>query len=106
MDILDDTAPSWLKEHPNGPRAYMVAGGAFYAKIPVDGYFPDDPMQVFPHLSKLIIAAATQVRLNCAPQIVSRLTLFQRWRAMVRRRRFLILLWTSMRQKTTAPLSL
>jgi hypothetical protein len=50
VDILDDTAPSWLKEHPNGPRAYMVAGGAFYAKIPVDGYFPDDPMQVLPAL--------------------------------------------------------
>jgi hypothetical protein len=50
VDILDDTAPSWLKEHPNGSRAYMVAGGAFYAKIPVDGYFPDDPMQVLPAL--------------------------------------------------------
>jgi len=50
VDILDDTAPSWLKEHPNGPRAYMVAGGACYAKIPVDGYFPDDPMQVLPAL--------------------------------------------------------
>lgn len=49
-DILDNTAPSWLKEHPNGPRAYMVAGGAFYAKIPVDGYFPDDPNQVLPAL--------------------------------------------------------
>jgi hypothetical protein len=49
-DILDDTAPSWLKEHPNGPRAYTVAGGAFYAKIPVDGYFPDEPMQVLPAL--------------------------------------------------------
>jgi hypothetical protein len=27
-DILDDTAPSWLKEHPTGRRAYAVAGGA------------------------------------------------------------------------------
>jgi hypothetical protein len=49
-DIIDDTAPSWLKEHPNGPRAYVVAGGAFYAKIAIDGYFPDDPMQVLPAL--------------------------------------------------------
>ena len=49
-DILDSTAPSWLREHPNGPRAYGVAGGAFFAKIPVDGYFPDDPTQVLPAL--------------------------------------------------------
>jgi hypothetical protein len=49
-DIPDDTAPSWLKEHPNGPRAYMVAGGAFHVKIPIEGYFPTDPMQVLPAL--------------------------------------------------------
>lgn len=52
-DIVDDTAPSWLQEHPNGPRAYGVAGGAFYAKIAVDGYFPEDPMQI---LSALVEA--------------------------------------------------
>jgi hypothetical protein len=49
-DVVDDTAPSWLREHPNGPRAYGVAGGAFYAKIAIDGYFPDDPMQILPAL--------------------------------------------------------
>jgi hypothetical protein len=49
-DIVDDTAPSWLQEHPNGPRAYVVAGGALYTKIAVDGYFPDDPMQILPAL--------------------------------------------------------
>jgi hypothetical protein len=49
-DIVDATAPSWLKGHPNGPRAYGVAGGAFYVKIAVDGYFPDDPMQILPPL--------------------------------------------------------
>ena len=46
---MDDTAPSWLQEHPNGPRAYVVAGGAFFAKIPVDGY-PDESMQILPAL--------------------------------------------------------
>ncbi len=45
-DIVDDTAPSWLQEHPNGPRAYVVAGGAFYAQIAVDQHFPEDPTQV------------------------------------------------------------
>lgn len=45
---MDDTAPSWLEKHPNGPRAYVVAGGVFHVKIPVDGYFPDDPMQILP----------------------------------------------------------
>jgi hypothetical protein len=49
-DIVDDTAPSWLQEHPNGPHAYVVAGGAFYAKIAVDENFPHDPMQVLPGL--------------------------------------------------------
>ncbi len=49
-DIVDDTAPSWLQGHPNGSRAYGVAGGAFYVKIAVDGYFPDDPMQILPPL--------------------------------------------------------
>lgn len=47
-DLVDNTAPSWLKEHPNGPRAYMIAGGAFSVRIPVDGLFPDDPIQVIP----------------------------------------------------------
>ena len=45
-DIVDDTAPSWLQEHPNGPRGYAVGGGAFRAKIVVDGYFPDEPRQI------------------------------------------------------------
>lgn len=49
-DIVDQTAPSWLEKHPNGPRAYGVAGGAFHVKIPIDGYFPDDPMQILPPL--------------------------------------------------------
>ena len=70
------------------------------------GIFPTTRCEFSLHLSKHIIAAVTQERLNYAPQIVSRLTLFQRRRAMVPRRRFLILLWTSMRRKTTALLSL
>lgn len=49
-DIVDQTAPSWLEQHPNGPRAYGVAGGAFHVKIPIDRYFPDDPMQILPPL--------------------------------------------------------
>jgi len=49
-DIVDDTAPSWLEQHPRGPRAYGVAGGAFHVRIPIDGYFPDDPMQILPPL--------------------------------------------------------
>jgi hypothetical protein len=49
-DIVDDTAPSWLQQHPNSPRVYAVAGGDFYAKIAVDGYFPDDPIQILPAL--------------------------------------------------------
>lgn len=49
-DIVDQTAPSWLELHPNGRRAYGVAGGAFHVKIPIDGYFPDDPMQILPPL--------------------------------------------------------
>ena len=49
-DIVDQTAPSWLEQHPNGPRAYGIAGGAFHVKIPIDGYFPDDPMQILPPL--------------------------------------------------------
>lgn len=41
-DVVDVTAPSWLKEHPGGPFAYAVAGGAFSAKIPLrDGHHPD-----------------------------------------------------------------
>lgn len=47
-DVLDDTAPSWLREHPDGPRAYSIAGSAFYFKIPVDGYFPEDLTQIIP----------------------------------------------------------
>jgi hypothetical protein len=49
-DIVDQTAPSWLEQHPNGPRAYGIGGGAFHVKIPIDGYFPDDPMQILPQL--------------------------------------------------------
>jgi hypothetical protein len=49
-DLVDTTAPSWLREHPHGPHAYGVAGGAFHTKIAVDGYFPDDPMQILPAL--------------------------------------------------------
>lgn len=49
-DIVDDTAPSWLEQHPDGPRAYGVAGGSFHVAIPIDGYFPDDPLQILPPL--------------------------------------------------------
>ena len=49
-DTVDNTAPSWLEGHPNGPRAYAVAGGAFFVKIPIDGYMPDDPTQILPSL--------------------------------------------------------
>lgn len=35
-----------MQEHPNDPRAYVVAGSAFYAKIAVDEHFPEDPTQV------------------------------------------------------------
>lgn len=49
-EIVDDTAPSWLELHPNGRRAYGIAGGALHVKIPIDGYFPDDPMQILPPL--------------------------------------------------------
>jgi len=49
-DLVDDTAPSWLQEHPNGGRVYAVVGGAFFAKIPIDGYFPYDPVQILPTL--------------------------------------------------------
>ena len=48
--IVDDTAPSWLELHPNGRRAYGIAGSALHVKIPIDRYFPDDPMQVLPPL--------------------------------------------------------
>jgi hypothetical protein len=47
-DLVDDTAPSWLEEHPDGRHVHAVAGAAFSVKIPVDGYFPTDPMQVIP----------------------------------------------------------
>jgi hypothetical protein len=30
------------------PRVYGIAGGALSVKFPLDGYFPDDPMQVIP----------------------------------------------------------
>lgn len=49
-DIVDDTAPSWLEGHPDGPRGYAIAGGVFTARIAIDGYFPDDPMQILPAL--------------------------------------------------------
>ena len=49
-EIVDQTTPSWLEQHPNGPRAYGIAGGAFHVKIAIDGYFPDDPMQILPPL--------------------------------------------------------
>jgi hypothetical protein len=49
-DILDDTAPSWLREHPNGQHVYVVGGAAFSAKIAVDGRFTDDPMKILPAL--------------------------------------------------------
>jgi hypothetical protein len=65
-DIVDSTAPSWLEQHPNGPRAYGIAGGAFHVKISIDGYFPDDAMQILPHWSKLTIAAAIPAGFNCA----------------------------------------
>lgn len=43
-EIVHETAPSWLEQHPNGRRAYGIAGGAFSVRIPIDGYFPDDPI--------------------------------------------------------------
>jgi hypothetical protein len=49
-EMVDDTAASWLEQHPNGRRVYAIAGGAFNAKIPIDGHFPDDPMQILPPL--------------------------------------------------------
>ena len=49
-EIVDDTAPSWLELHPDGSRAYGIAGGAFHVKIPIDGDSPDDPMQILPLL--------------------------------------------------------
>jgi hypothetical protein len=50
-DIVDDTAPSWLEEHPYGPRAYAVGGGAFHTKIQILGQLHDQSVQV---LSTLI----------------------------------------------------
>jgi len=49
-DLVDATAPSWLAQHPNSSRVFAVRGAAFRAVIPVDGYFPDDPIQVLPPL--------------------------------------------------------
>lgn len=49
-DLVDDTASSWLGQHPNGRHVYVIGGGAFHVKIPIDGYFPDDPMQILPPL--------------------------------------------------------
>src|SRR5580704_4167538 len=49
-DIVDDTAPSWLEQHPSGSRAYGIAGGAFHLDIPIDVFLPDDPMQILPPL--------------------------------------------------------
>jgi hypothetical protein len=50
-DVVDDTAPSWLEEHPHGPRGYAVAGGAFHTKIPISGELHDQSAHV---LSTLI----------------------------------------------------
>lgn len=50
-DLVDDTAPSWLKEHPNGPRVYNPAGGAFTVTIPFavpDAKHSPDPTRVLP----------------------------------------------------------
>jgi hypothetical protein len=49
-DLVDSTAPSWLQEHPNGIHVYAVAGRAFSVKLPIDGKFPDDPLQILPPL--------------------------------------------------------
>jgi hypothetical protein len=54
-DVLDDTAPSWLLQHPKGPYAYGVAGGAFTADISLPGSSPyqlADPVQVLPLVVK------------------------------------------------------
>lgn len=51
VDLVDDTAPSWLQDHPNGPRVHVMAGGAFFASIPTDGRFPDDPIEILPALA-------------------------------------------------------
>jgi hypothetical protein len=45
-DLVDDTAPSWLLQHPDGNRVHAVAGGTFNVKIPTDGLFPLDPTQI------------------------------------------------------------
>ena len=66
-DILDNTAPSWLKDHPNGPRAYVVKGGAFDAKIPIDGYLPDDPRQILPALVKAYNRSGNPGRFELRP---------------------------------------
>ena len=47
-DLVDDTAPSWLEEHPDGRHVHTIAGGAFFVQIPLDGLFPMDPMQIIP----------------------------------------------------------
>jgi hypothetical protein len=43
VDLVDDTAPSWFLQHPDGNRVHAIAGGAFNVKIPTDGLFPVDP---------------------------------------------------------------
>jgi hypothetical protein len=50
-DVIDDTAPSWLEDHPNGPRGYGIAGSAFHTKIQINGQLRDQSEQV---LSTLI----------------------------------------------------
>ena len=46
VDLVDDTAPSWLLQYRDGHHVYAVAGGAFNVKIPTDGLFPLDPTQI------------------------------------------------------------
>jgi hypothetical protein len=45
-DLVDDTAPSWRSEHPNGPRSYAIGGGEFDVRIPVDTGYPPQAEQV------------------------------------------------------------
>jgi hypothetical protein len=45
-DVVEVTAPSWLRQHADGPYAYAVAGGAFSAKISLRAGCRRDPQQV------------------------------------------------------------
>jgi hypothetical protein len=45
-DVVEVTAASWLRQHPDGPYAYAVAGGAFSVKIPLRAGCRPDPEQV------------------------------------------------------------